>query len=99
MADANARLKMMREDLQTQITDVYATSGTVLIVHPKNDVKFNAEYCDWLAENLKEILPYGVRAMVLAENVTQFDVVRPASDSLEYRMGWNDALKAISESL
>jgi hypothetical protein len=95
--ELNPRLQMAREDLRIQITDVFPTPGAILIVHPKYEVQFTEDYVKWLSDTLKEMLPRSVHGMVLAENVTHFDVIRPESDDEGYVRGWNDALKAIGE--
>jgi hypothetical protein len=92
------RLERIREDLQTQITDVFPSEGTVLFVHPKHNVQFNPQYCDWLADTMKEILPFGVKGVVLSENVTSFDVLRPRDDDPEYIRGWYDALQSVQDA-
>lgn len=88
---------MMREDLQAQITDVYPSPGTILVVHPKEGVQFNPTYADWLAKTLESLLPVGVKGMVLAENVTQFDIVAPSESSEDYLLGWNDAIRTLAK--
>jgi hypothetical protein len=102
MADDNPRLKLVREDLQTQITDVYASPGTILIIHPKKDVKFNPDFSVWLARTLETLLPTGVRGIVLSENVADFEVLKPTDGddhNGDYRQGWDDAIEAIVEIL
>jgi hypothetical protein len=96
MANNNPRLQLAREDLKTQITDIYASPGTILVVHPKNDVQFNTEFSQWLADTLQSLLPIGVQGMVLSENLTDFHVESPDSNSVEYLQGWRDAIQAIA---
>lgn len=92
-----ARLNLVREDLKTQITDFFPSPGTVIVVHPKPGVQFTPEYVSWLQESLQTLLPPGVKAMVISENITRFDPVAPEDEGYDYLRGWNDALRAIAE--
>lgn len=92
-----ARLNLIREDLKTQITDVFPSEGTIIVVHPKHGIRFTPEYTKWLEESLATLLPVGVKAMIVSENITVFDVLAPEGESVDYVRGWEDALKAIAE--
>jgi hypothetical protein len=96
--------------LKAEVERVSPMAGDVLVVRPKDrHSRFTPEYSDWLRESLPEVLPPGVRAMIISDDATRFSVLSPDDVRVEdscltsaeydaYVKGWHAAFDALQRS-
>lgn len=106
MATDSPRFSFLKADLKLAIDQFRIEPGSFVVVRPKNkDTRFTQDYCDWLSENLQEVLPPGTKAIIQMEDSTKIQVLDPEvgedcppGEAEAYRAGWYNAFEALEQA-
>jgi hypothetical protein len=69
------RVDRLLEDLSVKVTKISPSPGDVLIVQPANhNFMWTTKYCKFLHENLSQVLPLGVSAVLVDRPDIEFSL-------------------------
>lgn len=96
-------LRVVKQETKVAVDAVKPEPGDILIIHPKrSDEKFSDDFCKWLADTMPEVLPPGVKALILANDSTTIEKLQPneavdlpGNPAEAYRLGWHSAVEAL----
>lgn len=105
-----SNVKFLEPLLKVEVERVSPMAGDVLVIRPKDrHSRFTPEYAAWLRESLPEVMPPGVKAMIISDDATRFSVLSPDDYRIEdfyrtsdeynaYVRGWHAAFDALQRS-